>query len=288
MMKKSLIKAAQRVVKKGTERVVDNAINRELQATVGVGYVSGRHICFSVQDRLAIESYFSKQLNTPLREVELDARDRVEVASQVENEKWASGTVFESLLNIASTKPIPTRHGDVTTPFGCVFSLALDNLDLARIDRVVIVENGAAVVHWENVEYALPDQYKGALILYRGHGGNQRQMKALINRLPASARLCVYCDFDPAGLSLAISIADGRPFDLAVPACSHDDMRAMSKADAYNEQYEILTVLTKSSNAVVGDIANLMMANRLAITQEKIMANRCSLKTVHIKTKTLR
>jgi len=288
MMKKSLIKAAQRVVKKGTERVVDNAINRELQATVGVGYVSGRHICFSVQDRVAIESYFSKQINMPLREVKLDVRDRVAVASQVENEKWASGTVFESLLNVASAKPIPTRHGDVITPFGCVFSLPLETLDLARIDRVVIVENGAALVHWENVEHALPEQYKGALILYRGHGGNQRQMKDLINMLPANARLCLYCDFDPAGLNLAINIANGRQFDFATPACSHEDMRAMSKADAYNEQYEILTLLKNSNNPVVVDIVNLMLANRLAITQEKIMANMCSLKTVHIKTKTLR
>ena len=281
-MKKSLIRAAQRVVKKGADRVLDNAVNRELQAVVGVGYVSGRHICFSVQDRLAIESYFSKQLNMPLRQVELDVRDRVEAASQVEDEKWASGTVFESLLSVASTSIIPTRHGDVRTPHGCVFSLPLDTLDLERIDRVVIVENGAAIVHWKSVEDALPDQYKGSLILYRGHGSNQRQMKELVNMLPVSVRVCLYCDFDPAGLHLAINIANGRQFDFAIPACSHEDMQSMSKADAYNEQYEMLSILTKSNNPVVADIANLMKEKRLAVMQEKVVINQHLLRMVAI------
>ena len=281
-MKKSLIRAAQRVVKKGADRVLDNAVNRELQAVVGVGYVSGRHICFSVQDRLAIDSYFSKQLNMPLRQVELDVRDRVEAASQVENEKWASGTVFESLLSVASTGIIPTRHGDVSTPYGCVFSLPLDALDWERVDSIVIVENGAAIVHWKNIEDALPKQYKGALLLYRGHGANQRHMKELVSMLPASARVCLYCDFDPAGINLAMNIANGRHFDLAIPACSPEEMRAMSRPDAYNEQYETLASLIKSSSPAVADIAKLMQENRLAVMQEKVLVNRCMLQMVSV------
>ncbi len=281
-MKKSLIRAAQRVVKKGADRVLDNAVNRELQAVVGVGYVSGRHICFSVQDRLAIDSYFSKQLNMPLRQVELDVRDRVEAASQVENEKWASGTVFESLLSVASTGIIPTRHGDVSTPYGCVFSLPLDALDWERVDSIAIVENGAAIVHWKNIEDALPKEYKGALLLYRGHGANQRHMKELVSMLPASARVCLYCDFDPAGINLAMNIANGRHFDLAIPACSPEEMRAMSKPDAYNEQYETLASLIKSSSPAVADIAKLMQENRLAVMQEKVLVNRCMLQMVSV------
>lgn len=281
-MDKSLVLAAQRVVKKGLDSVAYNPTNRKLQSTVGVGSVLRKRILFNARDRLAIDKYFSQRLGTELRTVDLKNRDRLETASHVVEEKWASGTVFETLISIASTSPIKTAFGELITPPGCILSIPFEQMEFDSINSVVIVENGATITNWFKVEQALPDKYKGALIVYRGHGENQRHLKEIIQRVAVSANVCLYYDFDPAGLDMSIRVLNGRRADLAIPDCSVEELRKLNKPSAYNEQYEVLTSLLKSDNQTILSLARLFEKERLAVMQEKILVNDVPLKLASI------
>jgi hypothetical protein len=284
-MDKSMVSCAQRIVNNATEYVNDNPLNRRVQEAVGVGVLTGKKIRYTASDRLAIERYFSGLLKRSLRTIDLKERDRLAVSSFAEDEKWACGDVFESLINVASTSTFHTIHGEMVTPPGCVFSFPLGALKIDKIKKIVILENGAMMTNWCQTENLLPEKYKGALLLYRGHGDNQRGIKNLLSSLHHDTDIGIYYDYDAPGLSMAEGLLNGRTGDLIIPDCDIDTLIKHNKPDAYHKQFDILSTLINHENDEIRAHANILRESRLSIIQERLLINEIQLKTLAINTK---
>lgn len=283
-MNKTICVAAQRIVKKGLEKVPDNNVNRSIQALCKVGRLSGRQLVLQPTERLKIDRFFSEHLGYPLREIDFSIDTREKMSEQLVEEKYAGGTVFGGLINMATFESaLPLKGGvDVFTPGGVVTSAPYDLVDIAGIKKVVIVENGEAILLWDKMRSILPAEFRDAVFIYRGNGENQRLIKHLISQLTVDTEVAMFMDFDAAGLALAEQMLDGRAGYYLYPDGDGASLESHSKKSAYGAQLAILTKLLENRDAGVKNVANVIRESRIAIMQERMLAYRLPLTCVRI------
>lgn len=274
-MKKSVFVAAQRIVKRGQERVSDNDIGRTIQHLCHVGRVSGKSILFNASERLKIDRYFSEHLGAPLRTIDFALDTRVKTSDLLIKEKWAVGTVFGDLVNMARWEEALPIIGDkpVFTPPGSVFSCRYELLDVQRVSKVVIVENGEVLTHWEQVRGLLPVDYEDAVILYRGHGQNQNGIRRIIDALPPSANIAMFMDCDAAGITLAKDLLSGRDGVILMPESDGNALTAHSDQSVYAAQIGILTKLLEDESVIIKGLAEKLRRCRLSVMQERMLSH---------------
>lgn len=283
-MNKSIFVAAQRIVKKGLAKVPDNNVYRSIQALCKVGRLSGRQLVLQPTERLKIDRFFSEHLGYPLREIDFSIDTREKMSKQLVEEKYAGGTVFGGLINMATFESaLPLKGGvDVFTPEGVVTSTPYDLVDIAGIKKVVIVENGEAILLWERMRSILPVEFRDAVFIYRGNGENQRLVKQLVKQLPVETDVAMFMDFDAAGLALAEHMLDGRAGYYLYPDSDGASLEIHSKKSAYGAQLAILTKLIDSRDPVIKKVADVIRESRIAIMQERMLAFRLPLTYVRI------
>ena len=296
------LKTAQNILNQAQNSVADTPTNRELAQLANIGSVKGKRIAISLDDRIRLEKFLNKQLGQPIRELSLQAADRLLAAQQSNNEKLAKGTVFDSLINLAqSEKPLPIRNEfALYTPPNLVVSAPLAQIDSDAIEQVVVVENGQMLTHWQQWIPQLPSSFQQALIVYKGHGSNQQQVQTLLRDTSSACQIALFFDFDPAGLKMALELCATLPqhkVNLVLPANVSSDntvleqLQQLNKPDAYHQQHAQLKWLvqwlaqhTADANSLpnslqdsLQEIVQRMQQYQLAVTQEHLIAHKVAL-----------
>ena len=283
---KKHLRTAKNILNKAQNSVADNQVNRELTQLANIGAVKGKRITLTLDDRLNLEKFLNHQLGQPIRNLSLDEADRLLAAKQSHNEKLATGNVFDAMLNLARyQKPIPIcDEFALYTPPGVVMSAPLAQVDAGAISHIVVVENGQMITHWQQLISRLPSDYQHALIVYKGHGNNQNDVRKLLNQTATDCQIALFFDFDPAGLQMALDLVSALPdrnINLLVPAnvagdnTALEQLQKLNKPDTYHEQHTQLQWLEQQSAlpTPLTPIVEHIKQYRLAVTQEHLVAH---------------
>lgn len=273
------------ILRRNQDEVQSNALWLKLCEKCDVGEVGPRVIKLNSmhRDRLrraVIRNYGFDPLHAE------PAGDRVEIAAITKDEKLFSDSVFGEQLILASPNgnTIPTINGPTNTPAGSLISLSPNLLNTDQIDNLVIVENGSLMIHWNR--WANVSWLDQALLLYRGHGKNAELVLSLIDQIRGKSKIICFSDFDPAGFDIALRL---RPDALIVPSewqewrADNTFIKKFNNPDNYFAQVSSLgadwlqryPILKR--NAILGALLAHLEYERLAVTQEHMIANNKSL-----------
>jgi len=273
---KSTINAAKKIVKKSSGSITANKSNTQVCDLVEVGEWIGKNIHLTHADIQEIETFFEKQLGERLITYSTNSDSRMDMARPGLDEKSATGTVFQSLLNIASKAEIHLhRQPSISPEAKYIASVKLKDLCIDSLSHVVVVENGEMLVHWEMVADALPEEWQDSLIIYRGHGENQKDLIELINLLSESkVKLALFFDYDAAGLDMANDLMPQDGY-LVVPDTDLEQLKSISKQEAFADQHPQLNMLlaNKQIDSKIFEHARKLSQATLAVTQEHLITN---------------
>lgn len=280
----SLINAAKRIVVNSRERIPANKSNTEVCRLVEVGAVSGNSILLSRSELREIEKYFTSTLGQNLLTFQQSSNSRMDTARPGISEKSVKGGVFQQLISLAGNVNIPLKNQpDVPKEARYVASVELDDLDFPRFSRVLIIENGELMVRWKDVVLSLPDEWQSAVLVYRGHGKNQKDLPTLIECFDNNAvEVGFFYDYDPAGLDMVEQLSNAKHY-WVVPALNLELFRSINKLDEFLKQLEQLERLkSRDVSSSIREHLTFIEKNTLAITQEHLIRNQCQLVSCEI------
>ncbi|PMH43239.1 hypothetical protein BCU68_04420 [Vibrio sp. 10N.286.49.B3] len=201
------------------------------------------------------------------------------------SEKSAKGGVFQQLISLAGNVNIPLKNQpDVPKETRYVVSVELDDLDFQRFSRVLIIENGELIVQWRDVVHSLPEEWQSAVLVYRGHGKNQKDLPILIECFDSNeVKVGFFYDYDSAGLDMVEQLSNDKHHWI-VPVQNMELFKGINKSDEFLKQLKQLDSVKKRSVPVsIREHLYYIETNSLAITQEHLINNRCSLVTCNLK-----
>ncbi|EHU9520776.1 MULTISPECIES: DUF7281 domain-containing protein [Vibrio] len=285
-MNKKVVKLAQQLVKLSKRQLPDKPSYRQICDEVGIGEFRRGKIHLTYCELRKLEHFLDDLLGTTVIDVSLDFDSRFDASLTLSQEKWAKGDVFKSMINMSSsTSYIPLVSGeDIKTSIGTVISVRKEFLDVKRINKLVVIENGEVLVYWEHVIKLLPLEYKDAVIVYRGHGDNQTAVREVIRGLSKETKVLVFYDYDAAGIDMALNLAEIRSIDLLVPKVLSPEVLNLTKSDEYHEQYPQLTKRLQDPETPIRVREHLSKidAGRLAITQEHLIVHKATLEVIEV------
>ncbi len=285
----SELKSLQKLV---SERIHTPSVKSKSVCSLLDKFKMGRRLSYefmlSSDELNTLERYFKEHIHQDPITHSLSYKTRTEAARFVANEKWAQGTVFGNLVNLASsTSAITFKTGEnIATPKGSVLCASFENLNLSTIKKLVILENGEAILNWHLIESLLPDSFLHALFVYRGHGHNVALVQELFKSLPNECKVGLFFDYDPKGLQMAYEYSKYTKCrcELIIPSEITDTVSKLSKKDEYIKQSDVaFSVLKNVTNEnFLKEIKNLKK-HEYAITQECMIAHKIKLMTINIK-----
>lgn len=278
-MDKNFLKAAQTLVKSPPGDFSLSQVRLRISEEIKVGVKIGKKIRFSIDDLIKIENYFKNVYGISLLDIDLNAQNRLEASEQSNYEKWAKQDVFATLLNFASLKdPIYCEDKRVYIPEHGVFSCELKRLNLKALKRLMIVENGSVLLNLDLLDNILPPFLKGCLTLYRGHGGNEKEIFNLLKHLNKDINLYLFCDLDGAGLNIAKTLSSkfNGHTSLILPK-TLDGLKKFSKDDCYLKQLSYLDKLKDDDCKNIANLALKLKNYELAVTQECMLSHKIEL-----------
>jgi hypothetical protein len=274
------INSIKTVLRKHQKQVSANSLWRGLCERYGVGRIGTRYIDLSLMDRERIRNAVKRECKFDPMHIELSG-DRLQIASITQNEKRSGDKVFGDQLVLASPGGgvIKTCNGELSTPLGTLVSVRYELLEIEAITTLVIVENGQLMTHWDY--WATLPWLLGSHLIYRGHGENQNQVQMLVDSLSKDVDIICFPDFDPAGLDLALRY---KPNGLIIPkdwsewSKEHDFVKRFNKHDSFFEQEAALgdwpqRHVQLKNNEVLTELVSHLRKERIAITQEHLVAN---------------
>ncbi len=270
------IAAIERLLKSDKTCVRRNATWDRIHDETGAGTVVAREIRFSQGDRQRLREYVLSQTGL---DPQFDSRDggRMALARHDASEKLGSDSVFGQLVVVATAGAarIAVQGREVRTPPGAVLSILPDRLDRERLkaSRMVVVENGAILPFWQDIR--LPEPWKDAVLVYRGHRENLRTVASLIREQPAEY-LGFFQDFDPAGLAMATAAGRGSVLIPADWARLRRDS-GINQPDVHLRQLEQLKSLGREKQPGAASVIGHMAREQLAVMQEHMVARQMAL-----------
>lgn len=172
---------------------------RDIHRAFELGRVERHRLILTPRERELLrkeaERYFGWDLIKPL-----PSEDRIQAAAQAIDEKLAPQRPDDGFVLAKGALPAPLP----ALTSSCALRVALDQLDVAAIGSVLVVENLDCFDQLHR--FALPARLRDALMLYRGHGAATRGTRQLLQRLPAAIPVVVFADYDPAGLVIAATL----------------------------------------------------------------------------------
>ncbi|MNM94285.1 hypothetical protein D3C81_1066830 [compost metagenome] len=244
------------------ERVALNATWRRIQVHFEVGTFDGRWLQFDRQQREILRQLAQQEWGFDPLEGVPDGT-RLEVAGQAIDEKTARQRPDDShvLVKGALPAPLPLLSPELS------LRVPLASLDLAAIAQVLVIENLDSFDDWQH--YVAPIELAGSLLLYRGHGGLARGVHQLLNSLPASTRVIVFPDYDPAGLKIAATSPRATALLLPEP---DEHLLAKGSRQHFDEQFQEARYLDGAELGSWQPVWDEMKARQVSIKQQHMLA----------------
>lgn len=276
---RQVYKSIQRVLQQRSAQVTINKTWLQIHTEFAVGSRVGKYLKLTAEDRERLRSTLRQVTGLdPLRD-NLEG-DRLAMSRRSTNEKLASQPVFgEEIKLFRLQQPIPLVGGTASTPPGSYLITNPVQLDTARLDAIVVVENGAAFLNWAKL--CAGGGIRHALALYRGHDDSARRVLNLLQRVRSKARIYAAVDFDPAGFRIALSLGADA---LLAPEHYPQILREthLNKPEAFDKQ----NTKAEDANIPAGwRIAwDWIHQHRIAVTQEALLARRWNMVALSSKT----
>lgn len=265
------LSVVQRILLDGLVEAGLNSTLRKLNSIYGIGHIAGKKIYFKESCHDAMRKLYSRYAKNDETVERPKNLDRVEAVRFNLNEKSGSKAVFGDLLQVSSMGGIRLQSGfDVPMALmgGVALVVSLDHLDVAAIERLVIVENGAMLRHLPEWVSFLPKCWQSALFVYRGHEANVATLNTLIARLPDKSLICYYGDFDLGAIRVAQGLLGLKPLEILIPEHWMDIKRTDVDNNEQKFEKQFIKLSTPCKNKQLRSLQLHVISNRLAIMQE--------------------
>lgn len=202
-LSKKSYSSVQQVLHNRTFKVPLNSLWQEIHDELGIGDLSSKQLILSSEDHTKLRAWYLLDVGADPLTTKVSG-NRLEVASLVRDEKWATKSVFSGMMQVnVISGVVPLSQGDAITPPSTLLEVSAGDVLISRLDAVVLVENGIVARYWHKCR--IPAEFSRALMIYRGHGAeNMKCVRQWIEQLPPTVKKVGYFDFDPAGLGIAI------------------------------------------------------------------------------------
>jgi hypothetical protein len=280
-MKRLIVKAIQDLVRRPAGRVKLTKALKSIHEEYSVGTLIGTSfIIFSNKelDRLRVLAESAVIIDPLHGKIDLP---RGQLAQFTNNEKLTSHSVFEDMLQVArhSDTPIKTSWGTATTPRYSLLSVRPQDISLEE-ENVVIIENGDTMRNWPDIK--LPRGLHDSLLIYRGHASSAKYIREKIRCHPEN-KLYAYFDFDPSGVSKALSL---EIKNIIVPynweEIQNNHVFKFNKTPTFWKQIQDLNQIESHHSLRVREIATHMKSHNIALTQEHLTAHNIDLTVLDI------
>ncbi|MBQ9274985.1 MAG: hypothetical protein IJ228_09235 [Succinivibrio sp.] len=231
----------------------------------------------------ALYDYVKHEYGVDLHEEALSgSADRLQRAKSHPDEKRGVRPVFSELLTMAGRAPVPLGGAQsALIAEGTVLSTTKERLDLSRIRRVIVVENGILFTAWQELSGCLPAPWQNSLLIFRGYGGNVSVVRELLAALPPECEVALYFDCDPAGLCMMLEYCSLHKAMLLLPLRSElgFEVLAKNKKEAFSAQYPQFKslLLRRDLSPALLQFLEYMHSEGLALTQENLLAHKVRL-----------
>lgn len=282
-LSKKAYTSVQRVLRNRTLKVALNKVWQEIHDELGVGDLSSRHLNLSLHDHARLREWFELDAGADPLTTDITG-NRLEAASLVRDEKWATESVFSGLMKVnVISGTVPLTQGEATTPTGTLLEVNANNVLVDRIKAVVLVENGIVARHWHQCR--IPAELSNALMVYRGHGNESvKCVREWIDSLPQSVMKVGYFDFDPAGIGIAI---DYRMDAILIPDPLSERLieGVNNKRESHDAQLAHRPRLGEQLPASLHKVWSWMTENnrKCAVTQERLLVMDWSLRILSLR-----
>lgn len=286
------LKVLQRLVTDKRESLKANKTLMRL-ADNGIGKQSGKDIVYDESDFDAIHDLikFNQRADdfiTPSSLANLD--NRLEVGKYNSDEKLTKTQVFgRQILVVGLNTPIPLQVNGQTyempqTPKGVLPTIGEGYLDISRIKKIIIIENGQLLTHWWEWSHLLPADWQESVLVFRGFNDNVRMVNDIVKNLSNSCQVGLFFDYDLAGVHLMQGYikANKHQYFALIPLALEasltfevDNQASIYNFFYYNQKEKFIEQslkytsagLTKSLKAIFASIFN----HRLALMQEHLV-----------------
>jgi hypothetical protein len=280
--------AIQNYFTQGARLVVFNKTWKNIHEEHGVGNPHGRlgnkpAITFTDKDRDFLRNWMIEETGLdPLSKLPLP-KSRVEAASKGKNEKVSTRTVFGQMLKIARAdgNTINTHTGPAIIPPRCFMSIESANLNLKN-EIVIIIENGELIREWSSL--SLPKELTNALLIYRGHEDDAKEIKRLLESDPPALSIGFY-DFDPAGILIGLSNNHDAllvPADISQWKKENPEFRQFNQPNVFWKQGEQLLSVENKARGDVLQLLDSIKSENIAVMQEHMVAKHIPLKIIEL------
>lgn len=193
----------------------------------------------------------------------LNKESRTESSKKRTNEKLISKKVKEDYISIRITGLNNTEDLSFT---GMPYYKALE----MEFDYILVIENFETFIYVDVTLLPLPQDVGRVAVIYRGDkDSSPRGLTQFLNNWNNKSKVYYWGDFDPIGISIAIS---KEKYDaIILPFIDSKDMSEYSKIDVYYRHESYMPKLEK--NIVLSSFIEKMKNEKLAITQELLMSH---------------
>jgi len=261
--------AIQRALHNQKYKVSINAVWQYIYDESGIGSISSKFLFLTAQDHDALRKWVSLEVGVdPL--ITQVSGDRLEVASLVQDEKWATKNVFSGMMHVnMRSGEIPLSQGSVVTPPGTLLYVPVDDILVDGIEVVILMENGIVARNWDKCQ--IPEALSNGLMVYRGHDSAVRTVRDWLERLPSRVKKVGYFDFDPSGFGMAVDYGVDA---ILIPDPLDDELvkGISNKQETHDEQLLNRPKLGEQLPKACYEVWNWMTAEnrKCAITQERL------------------
>lgn len=234
---------------------------QDIHRAFELGRIEGRRLKFTAHERELLRQEARREFGWDLIEPLPDG-DRIQAAAHARNEKLAAQRPSAGFVLVKGNLP----SGLPSLPAGCSLRLPIEQLDLASLRCVLVVENQDCFDQLHR--FALPELVGQALQVYRGHDAIAEGVRHLLQALPAMP-IMVFPDYDPAGLEIAATLP--RATHLLVPELTGALLEKGSREDFLN-QHRATTYLNRTELGGWAGVWQDMQATGVSIKQQHMLA----------------
>lgn len=177
----------------------------KLHQEYGLGrIVDNKNIVWSRDDLKKWQSLIDSA--RPAHEAVQGGADRTQIAQYTANEKLGNTSIQEKRLFChAINSPLYLISGEHSVDANIEYRVDYQTIDLDSYSACLIIENQESFIYCHRFKWPILPK---TLLLYRGHDKSAHALQSLLDKRKTSMDIYIFPDTDPAGLSIAISMAE--------------------------------------------------------------------------------
>ncbi|MCW8107801.1 hypothetical protein OPS25_04720 [Alteromonas ponticola] len=169
----------------------------------------------------------------------------------------------------------------VRLPPGNAIRTSYSSLQISKLKTVVVVENLDIFDQWHSANWS--QRCEHTIAVYRGHEKSvSKGVKALLTGLPNHVQVIAFCDYDPEGAKIALTLP--RLSALLLPTLDEHIVLKFNRIDLWRKQQNAVNFLRARDEANnIEAVKRLVNGHQpLAILQQVILASSLHLYTVNL------